>query len=115
MAAPATSRAAPMSFDDGFDDDPDAAGSPPADDWDSDAPPLEDDGTDPEDPGDGSGTCNGTDSPPGPGMDGPGGCHPPLKKGDSGPDVERLQRRLKDLGYLCDEPDGQFGPKTEEA
>jgi peptidoglycan hydrolase-like protein with peptidoglycan-binding domain len=33
--------------------------------------------------------------------------------GDSGPEVELLQRALQSLGYDVGEPDGHFGPRTE--
>jgi peptidoglycan hydrolase-like protein with peptidoglycan-binding domain len=38
-----------------------------------------------------------------------------VKLGDSGKDVERIQRRLAGLGYRPGEPDGQFGTETLSA
>lgn len=38
-----------------------------------------------------------------------------LQKGSHGEDVENLQLRLKELGYLKDAADGQFGSKTRSA
>ena len=38
-----------------------------------------------------------------------------LKMGSTGSDVKRLQRRLKDLGYLTGSADGDFGAATEQA
>ncbi len=40
---------------------------------------------------------------------------PLLRRGDSGEEVELLQKRLKDLGFLNGAADGQFGQKTEQA
>ncbi|MBR6668314.1 MAG: peptidoglycan-binding protein [Clostridia bacterium] len=37
------------------------------------------------------------------------------KKGDSGPEIKRMQQRLKDLGYLKGSADGDFGDATEAA
>ena len=41
--------------------------------------------------------------------------YPPLKRGDKGDGVKRLQQALIDLGYLNDTADGSYGPKTAEA
>lgn len=38
-----------------------------------------------------------------------------VQSGDSGPDVSRLQRRLKNLGYLYSGTDGNFGDNTVRA
>ena len=38
-----------------------------------------------------------------------------LKRGDSGEEVASLQAMLFDMGYLFEEPDGQFGARTEAA
>lgn len=38
-----------------------------------------------------------------------------LRPGSSGPDVEKLQTRLAELGYLPGNLDGDFGPATEAA
>lgn len=38
-----------------------------------------------------------------------------LRRGDKGPDVLRLQQRLSDLGYWLGEPNGSFGPLTQQA
>jgi len=38
-----------------------------------------------------------------------------LKNGDSGDEVKQLQVALAALGYEVGEPDGAFGPSTEEA
>lgn len=38
-----------------------------------------------------------------------------LTRGDEGEDVQKLQQRLYDLGYLTDVPDGKFGNKTTTA
>jgi peptidoglycan hydrolase-like protein with peptidoglycan-binding domain len=38
-----------------------------------------------------------------------------VKLGDSGKDVERLQKRLAELGYRPGDPDGQFGTETLSA
>lgn len=38
-----------------------------------------------------------------------------LKKGATGPSVKKLQQALKDLGYLADEADGNFGSNTHSA
>ena len=38
-----------------------------------------------------------------------------LKSGDSGNEVKQLQEALTALGYDVGEPDGAFGPSTEEA
>jgi hypothetical protein len=38
-----------------------------------------------------------------------------LQNGSQGPRVRRLQESLRSLGYLDDEPDGDFGPRTEDA
>jgi hypothetical protein len=38
-----------------------------------------------------------------------------LKRGDSGPDVEHLQVKLKAAGYDCGDVDGGFGQKTYDA
>lgn len=38
-----------------------------------------------------------------------------LKRGAAGPAVLALQKRLKELGFYKDVPDGYFGPKTEAA
>lgn len=40
---------------------------------------------------------------------------PPLRRGDSGPEVLALQERLDALGYWLGEPDGTFGSLTEQA
>ena len=39
----------------------------------------------------------------------------PLVKGDRGAEVEKLQKKLIELGYLDDKADGIFGPKTKAA
>lgn len=41
--------------------------------------------------------------------------YPPLKRGDRGEGVKRLQQALIDLGYLDDTADGSYGPKTADA
>jgi peptidoglycan hydrolase-like protein with peptidoglycan-binding domain len=42
--------------------------------------------------------------------------HRLLRRGSSGPDVERVQRALNDFGYTPNlSPDGQYGEKTEKA
>lgn len=38
-----------------------------------------------------------------------------LDPGDSGPRVTKLQEELAERGFYKGTPDGQFGPKTEEA
>ena len=38
-----------------------------------------------------------------------------LKRGDSGEDVAALQQMLWDTGFIFEEPDGIFGPNTENA
>ena len=38
-----------------------------------------------------------------------------LVRGDSGPEVHRLQARLSALGYWLGTPDGSFGPLTQQA
>ena len=38
-----------------------------------------------------------------------------LKSGSSGEEVRMLQARLRELGYLAEEPDGIYGPATKEA
>ena len=38
-----------------------------------------------------------------------------LKRGSTGWRVEEMQQRLRDLGYLADDADGIFGPRTEKA
>ena len=38
-----------------------------------------------------------------------------LQPGDTGEDVSALQQHLIDLGFLSGEPDGRFGPRTQEA
>ena len=38
-----------------------------------------------------------------------------LNSGSRGTSVRNLQARLKELGYLSEEPDGYYGPKTAEA
>ena len=38
-----------------------------------------------------------------------------LNRGDTGIRVEDLQSRLRELGYLADPVDGDFGARTEEA
>ena len=38
-----------------------------------------------------------------------------LNNGSRGTSVRNLQARLKELGYLHEEPDGYYGPKTAEA
>lgn len=38
-----------------------------------------------------------------------------LKKGSSGPEVEKMQQRLADLGYYSGPIDGEFGESTEAA
>ena len=40
---------------------------------------------------------------------------PVLRSGSQGDEVVALQERLKELGYLSGEADGQFGPTTKEA
>jgi hypothetical protein len=40
---------------------------------------------------------------------------PPLRRGDSGPEVLALQERLDALGYWLGEPDATFGSLTEQA
>ncbi len=40
---------------------------------------------------------------------------PVLRSGSQGDEVVALQERLKELGYLSGEADGQFGPATKEA
>ena len=37
------------------------------------------------------------------------------KNGDSGSGVRKMQQRLIDLGYLSDNADGEYGPKTKAA
>ncbi|WNG62024.1 N-acetylmuramoyl-L-alanine amidase [Archangium gephyra] len=39
----------------------------------------------------------------------------PLSEGSNGPDVQRLQAVLIQLGYLSGKADGDFGPKTKQA
>lgn len=39
----------------------------------------------------------------------------PLKKGDKGDEVKRVQRRLKELGYTVGTADGIYGTKTQSA
>ncbi|OJT19035.1 hypothetical protein BO221_36575 [Archangium sp. Cb G35] len=39
----------------------------------------------------------------------------PLSEGSKGPDVQRLQAVLIQLGYLSGKADGDFGPKTKQA
>jgi len=41
--------------------------------------------------------------------------YPTLKVGEEGEAVMRLQRRLQQKGFLSAQPDGAFGPMTEEA
>lgn len=43
-----------------------------------------------------------------------GSAHPLLAEGDTGPDVEELQRLLTASGFPCD-ADGDFGPLTNRA
>jgi hypothetical protein len=38
-----------------------------------------------------------------------------LRGGSTGDDVAMVQRRLNELGFLVGEPDGRFGPQTEQA
>ena len=38
-----------------------------------------------------------------------------LQRGDTGANVTRMQRRLKALGYLVQEPDGNYGANSERA
>ena len=38
-----------------------------------------------------------------------------LERGDRGYRVQEMQERLRDLGYLADDADGIFGPRTREA
>lgn len=38
-----------------------------------------------------------------------------IQRGDSGEDVKEVQSLLAALGYLSSFPDGDFGPKTEQA
>ena len=38
-----------------------------------------------------------------------------LRRGESGPAVDRLQRRLDELGYWTGDSDGTYGPLTEQA
>ena len=38
-----------------------------------------------------------------------------LRRGSSGWRVQKMQQRLRDLGYLADDADGIFGPRTEKA
>ena len=38
-----------------------------------------------------------------------------LRRGDTGPDVEQLQRILRGAGYDTGPTDGIFGPRTEAA
>ncbi|HLI16362.1 MAG TPA: peptidoglycan-binding protein [Acidimicrobiales bacterium] len=45
----------------------------------------------------------------------PGATALPLRRGDRGPAVEDLQRRLAGLGATCDDPPGDYGASTEEA
>lgn len=45
----------------------------------------------------------------------PVSAHADLKRGSSGEEVESLQEMLYDMEYLAEEPDGQFGTKTEAA
>ena len=40
---------------------------------------------------------------------------PPLKQGDKGEDVRKLQQFLLDKGYTTGKPDGSFGPGTKKA
>src|SRR2546423_7000502 len=40
---------------------------------------------------------------------------PVLKQGSSGPDVQDLQQKLKDLGFDPNGVDGNFGPGTKTA
>src|SRR5881398_1855345 len=40
---------------------------------------------------------------------------PILKQGSSGPDVQDLQQKLKDLGFDPNGVDGNFGPGTRDA
>ncbi|MGH9225033.1 MAG: peptidoglycan-binding domain-containing protein [Acidimicrobiales bacterium] len=40
--------------------------------------------------------------------------NPVLRRGANGPGVADLQRRLTEAGFAC-EPDGAFGPQTEQA
>src|SRR3954452_23519685 len=40
---------------------------------------------------------------------------PVLKQGSSGPDVQDLQQKLKDLGFDPNGVDGNFGPGTKAA
>src|SRR5947207_4665872 len=40
---------------------------------------------------------------------------PILKQGSSGPDVTKLQQKLKDLGFDPNGVDGNFGPGTRDA
>ena len=41
--------------------------------------------------------------------------YPTLRKGSTGPSVKTLQQALKDLGYLADAADGNFGANTQAA
>jgi len=45
----------------------------------------------------------------------PAVAHADLQRGSGGEAVEALQIMLFDMGYLSEEPDGQFGARTEEA
>lgn len=38
-----------------------------------------------------------------------------MVKGSKGDDVKKLQEKLNKLGFMCDAPDGNFGPKTLQA
>jgi peptidoglycan hydrolase-like protein with peptidoglycan-binding domain len=38
-----------------------------------------------------------------------------MVKGSKGDDVKKLQEKLNKLGFMCDTPDGNFGPKTLQA
>lgn len=56
---------------------------------------------------------SGPPSPSPPAAAGP--AAPVLQAGASGPDVQALQDQLSSLGYWMGEPDGTFGPTTEQA
>ncbi|ASW57130.1 L,D-transpeptidase family protein [Plantactinospora sp. KBS50] len=95
-AAPAPSTGTPS---DGATGTPsDGSGTP------SSAPPSP---SDPTGPGSPSASPSGAASPStGPDL---------LRVGDSGPEVAAVQRRLRDLGYWLGDPDGEFGPLTQQA
>lgn len=65
--------------------------------------------------GDGAGESGAGEGGAGVPSDGDAEMRELLQRGDSGPDVERLQRALREAGHYDGAIDGDYGPKTESA